>query len=376
MQASDQKLTEAGLSATSKKVRAMRDLVFAAWERDVRLFVPGAQDLLHPILMNTLPVFYDNIAEALTPDHPREQATSNNDIAAAHGNERARMTSYGPEQIIHEYQLFRDAFSQVADEQQVYLDRAEWAIVNRSIDSAVRESVKEFTAMHDTFRHRVAASLSHDMRNPLSVLINAAQLLNLAPAPERTPGIVKRIVDNGMRLSSMIDELLDALSFHQGEQLPLNLSRFDALALIERIADDMRAAEGVDCVVVGAAVCGYWCKEALRRAIENLVSNAVKYGDSQTIRIKLDQTHGRMLVSVHNTGNPIAQEHQSHIFQYLWREDSARQHKGWGIGLPFVKNVAESHGGSVAVDSSPATGTTFLIDIPQDCRPFVDGADA
>ena len=45
--------------------------------------------------------------------------------------------------------------------------------------------------------------------------------------------------------------------------------------------------------------------------------------------------------------------------------------KGWGIGLPFVKAVGESHGGSVSVDSSPELGTTFLIDIPVDCRPFV-----
>jgi signal transduction histidine kinase len=56
------------------------------------------------------------------------------------------------------------------------------------------------------------------------------------------------------------------------------------------------------------------------------------------------------------------------------QREAARDAKGWGIGLPFVRNVAESHGGSVAVDSSPATGTTFLIDVPVDCRPFV-GAD-
>jgi hypothetical protein len=83
----------------------------------VRLLIKGAQHVLHPTLLNTLPVFYDNLAEALTPNHPRSNATSNNDIAAAHGNERARMTSYEPEQIVHEYQLFRDAFSRVADEQ-------------------------------------------------------------------------------------------------------------------------------------------------------------------------------------------------------------------------------------------------------------------
>jgi len=76
-------------------------------------------------------------------------------------------------------------------------------------------------------------------------------------------------------------------------------------------------------------------------------------------------------MSVHNSGNAIDREHHGQIFEYLWRDGSTKGKRGWGIGLPFVKSVAESHGGSVAVDSSPATGTTFIIDIPVDCRPFV-----
>jgi signal transduction histidine kinase len=373
MLATDQKIGEGGLSATSRKVLAIRDDVFAAWESDVRRLVQGARDLLHPILINTLPVFYDNIAEALTPDYPRQKATSNTDIASAHGNERARMTSYGPEQIIHEYQLFRDAFSRVAEAHGVTLSRAEWDVFNGSIDSAVRESVKEFTLMHDSFRHRVAASLSHDMRTPVSVVINAAHVLSMAPHPDKLPGIAKRILDNGERLGSMITELLDALSFHRGQKLPLILTQFDVLDLARAVAAETTEHRSIQCSVTGVPVLGYWCENSLRRALENLVTNAVKYGDGTDIRIRIDEAHGRMLLSVHNAGNAIPPEHRGRIFDYLWREGGAQQ-EGWGIGLPFVQNVAESHGGSVAVDSSPGSGTTFLIDIPVDCRPFVVGA--
>lgn len=374
MQASDQKLSENGLSMTSKAVLAMREDVFAEWETHVRRHVSGARDILHPILVNTLPVFYDNIAEALTPNHPRRDATSNNDIAAAHGNERARMTAYGPEQVIHEYQLFRDAFSRVADQCQVTLTRDEWTIVNGSIDSAVRESVKKFTSMHESFRHQVAAALSHDMRTPLSVIVTAAHTINLAPSPERSTALSKRILDNGQRLGTMIEELLDALSFHRGERLPLELSEFDVFELTKAVCADAAMDGGPPCIVVGESVVGHWSESALRRALENLLSNAAKYGDGSGARIKVDQAHGRMLLSVHNTGAPIPMEHRGRIFQYLWREESAKAQRGWGVGLPFVQSVAESHGGSVAVDSSPETGTTFLIDIPIDCRPFVDGA--
>ena len=371
MLATDQKLNESGLSQTSRQVLEMRDIVFEEWEKDVRRLISSAQDVLAPILINTLPVFYDNIAEALTPGHPRLQATSNTDIAAAHGNERARMTSYGPEQIIHEYQLFRDAFYRVADERGVVLSRAEWAVVTSSIDSAVRESVKKFTSMHDTFRHRVAASLSHDMRNPLSVVVSAAHVLLLSPQSEKAPQFAKRILDNGKRLGSMIEELLEALSFQRGQKLPLVLTQFDVLELARTVCDEANDNQHAGCTVTGVSVVGYWCENSLRRAVENLITNAVKYGDGAGIRIKIDEAHGRMLLSVHNSGSVIPMEHRGRIFEYLRREGSGEQ-RGWGIGLPFVQNVAESHGGSVAVDSSPASGTTFLIDIPVDCRPFVE----
>jgi signal transduction histidine kinase len=79
-----------------------------------------------------------------------------------------------------------------------------------------------------------------------------------------------------------------------------------------------------------------------------------------------------MLLSVHNEGEPIPLEQIECIFQVFRRAVAAKEgnKEGWGIGLPYVRNVAESHGGSVAVDSAAGRGTTFLIDIPTDSRPF------
>ena len=72
---------------------------------------------------------------------------------------------------------------------------------------------------------------------------------------------------------------------------------------------------------------------------------------------------------------PIAPEQAERIFDYLRRENNCPA-PGWGIGLPFVQSVAESHGGSIAVDSAPETGTSFIFDVPVDCRPFVPPAGA
>lgn len=77
------------------------------------------------------------------------------------------------------------------------------------------------------------------------------------------------------------------------------------------------------------------------------------------------------MLSVHNKGNPTLMDPHNRIFDYLMREGHADSRPGWGIGLQFVKTMAESHGGSVMVDSSPENGTTFLINVLMDCRPFV-----
>ena len=374
MFASDQNLNENGLSTTSQRVLAMRDAVLMEWEEQVRKFVQGARRIGQPVLINTMPIFFDNLAEALSPDHPRTSATSNNDIAGAHGNERARMTAYEPEHIVQEYQLLRDAFSHVADVEGVELTRPQWRIVNDSIDSAVRTSIREFTSMHDTFRIRMAASLSHDMRNPLSVIVSAAHLLDLGLHETRSPAMVKKIIANGKRLGDMINDMLDALSIQRGEPLPLALVEFDMLALAREVSSNLEPEQSAACSVDGVSVVGHWCQNSMRRALENLVQNGFKYGDGQGIHVRVEESHGRLIVSVHNEGNPISMEQRGHIFQYLWRDVGLEGKKGWGIGLPFVQNVAESHGGSVAVDSAPETGTTFLIDVPVDCRPFIASA--
>ena len=359
--------------ARAQRLFAMRDAVLTAWEQRVRASVRGADQLLTPILINTLPAFFDNLAEALTPGHPRENATSDSNVPAVHGNERARMTNYGPEQVIQEYQIFRDCFVAAAHDAHITLRSKDWRILNESIDMGIRESIREFTAMHEGFRRRIAAGLSHDMRNPLAVICTSAQLLLRQTAPERVAELAHKIAEHSKRLDSMIEELLESLSYHRGQQLPLVLSHFDILPLAQIVADQVNLQQPGKCMVSGQSVTGWWCENSLRRALENLLGNALKYGDDEAIRLHVEATHERMILTVHNGGPAIAPEQSARIFEYLRRENHGPA-PGWGIGLSYVQNVAQSHGGSVAVDSSPETGTSFIFDLPVDCRPFVTPA--
>jgi signal transduction histidine kinase len=79
-----------------------------------------------------------------------------------------------------------------------------------------------------------------------------------------------------------------------------------------------------------------------------------------------------VIISVHNEGDPIPPDQIETVFQVFHRAKAAKEgnRPGWGIGLPYVRSVAESHGGSIGVDSSAERGTTFGIDLPVDARPF------
>lgn len=370
MIATDQNADTEGWPAAALAFLALRDEVLAYWQREVRARVPGASELQHPILINTLPAFYGNLAQALAPSNPRVLATSNNDAASSHGGERARMTTFGPDQVIQEYQILREAI--VAETAgRVALGPAEWAAIDLSINTAVVEAVRNFMAIHDALRKRVAASLSHDMRTPLAVIANGAGLIGMATDLAVAKRGAAKIAANAQRLADMVSDLLDALTERGGPALPLELTRFDMQDLVRAVVDEFNEDTPPRYAADTVSALGYWSASAMRRALENLLGNAKKYGDGGVIAVRLQQAHERVVLTVHNMGPHIPQERQALIFDYLQRDPGDAHAPGWGIGLEFVRRVTEGHGGSVVVDSAAETGTTFTVDVPLDCRPYV-----
>jgi len=372
MLATDQNMDGEGLSRTAQELLSLREAVLDHWEAAVRAEIKGAAELLGPALTDNLPSLYDNLAEVISPGRARDTATQYTTAAMSHGSERARLTCFGPDEVLREYQLFRDAIRDVAQAHGMTWPAQAWAAISRSIEIAACESLREFAATHEALRRRVAAALSHDMRAPLAVIATGAQLIALTGDMEVARRSADKIRRHATRLESMMGELLDALTVLREELPPLALSRFDMLQLAQEVGRQFGEHGGgtFTVSVTGDSVEGTWCAPALRRALENLVSNAVKYGAGGEIRIATSTTRGRLSLSVHNSGPAIPEERRERIFGYLFRYGGPET-AGWGIGLPFVRDVAESHGGSVSVDSSDENGTTFTIDIPVDCRPFV-----
>jgi signal transduction histidine kinase len=176
-------------------------------------------------------------------------------------------------------------------------------------------------------------------------------------------------------MDEMIRELLDTALFEHGERLTIHASNFDMQELIGQVCEQFAALHGPRFDIKAAPVAGWWGRDAIQRALDNLIGNALKYGKPDgTISVSCVPTRGRVIVSVHNEGAPIPPDQLESVFQVFRRAKAAKDGDttGWGIGLPFVRSVAESHGGSLDVDSNAERGTTFTMDIPIDARPFQD----
>jgi signal transduction histidine kinase len=377
--ASDQNIDPDKLSPTARKLLDLRNEVLLEWVKRLRQTVKEAEKLPQPILIDTLPALYGNLAEAITPGYPRATADEGNTVAAEHGGERARLTNYNVHSVIAEYQILRWTILDVLKLNNVELNDEEFFLINASLDGAIREAVTAFALAQGALHERFVTALTHDLRTPLSNAVAYAELIKRSADFVRMKEFAQSIADNLGRMDRMIQDLLDSVKFQMGERLPLRLEEVDIQEVVKEVCDEFTVTHGPRFQFIGNRITGWWDREAIKRAIENIASNAVKYGHPDTpIRIKIDLVNERMLLSVHNEGEPIPPEQIEDIFQLFQRAAAAKEagKDGWGIGLPYVRSVAESHGGSVAADSAVTRGTTFTIDIPQDVRAYENALTA
>jgi len=368
------------------RLLSIREVVIETWQREVRARMQGLPGPNGPAMARRIHSLFDEIAHALfgAPSPADEGGAPSAAVAASRpnvspfdeGHTGVREARVGADQIAHEFHVFKDTLAACAGSS--WLDLTRWRAVERIVDAATREALKTFSDVEEDARRHAAAALSHDMRTPLAIIASGAQLISLAPSLDVARNAALKIDANAARLSDMIADLLDALTLQSGAKLALKLSLFDAYELANEVRDQYleSGAGAVAFEAEGASTVGYWCRDALRRALENLVNNAIKYGDGGLVHIGAKEANGRLLLSVRNTGAPIPMDMRQSIFEYFMRDKSVASTTGWGVGLPFVKAVAESHGGDVSLDSTSERGTAFLLELPLDCRPFVDASKA
>lgn len=218
-------------------------------------------------------------------------------------------------------------------------------------------------------RERFVATLSHDLRTPLMAASMSAQLLaRQTNDPVAILKLAGKVVDNMGRADQMIRDLLDANRITAGKKLPVELEAGDLSQILSETLEELSTVHGDRFLLrSGSRIAGDWSRSGIRRIVENLCNNAIKYGAAhRPITVFVVQEGDEVQLKVHNEGPPISPEDQQKLFEPFSRTQSAQigGQRGWGLGLTLVKGIAEAHGGKVSVESSPERGTTFAVTLP------------
>jgi PAS domain S-box-containing protein len=225
-------------------------------------------------------------------------------------------------------------------------------------------------------RERFIMILSHDLRTPLTAARSCAELLNKYPEKtELRMTLPQKIIYHIDRMDRMVRDLLDASRIKSDRPLTLEMRACDLKQVLSGTIEMLSTTYGNRFrLETTGTTQGYWSEDALSRAAENLLINAVKYGDIHApITVRVYSRGHRVSISVHNFGDPIPLDELSTLFEPFERAKKVSQ-KGWGLGLTLVQGVAKAHGGVVTVQSSQESGTTFTLDLPDDARSYQKAA--
>jgi signal transduction histidine kinase len=232
--------------------------------------------------------------------------------------------------------------------------------------------VSDLTARLERDRARAEALgfVTHELRTPLASIQGFAESLLRYPQGPESEEAVETIFRESRRLVAMINTYLDVLRLESGAR-PLRQDAVDVEATVSQVVKVMRplaqAAEVEVTMAVGRDLPNlHGDAQLLGGAILNLVSNAVKYSPpGSAVRVCVAAEADEIAFEVANAGPVIPAGDLARLFEPFYRRPhDEHSTRGWGLGLAFVKRIAEAHGGRVEVESDAQAGTRFRIVVP------------
>lgn len=227
----------------------------------------------------------------------------------------------------------------------------------------------------NAYKSEFLAVMSHELRTPLTSIIAFTELMLMEIAPEEKEQrqCLEEVLQNSQILLRLINNILDLAKIEAGkDQLSLEVIDIaDIIASVESTIAPLARNKGLrfhvriapDIPLTKAD------PEKMRRVVENLAGNAVKFtdkGGKVEILAEHDPEAGEILISVSDTGVGIKEEHQKIIFEKFTQADgsSARKYGGTGLGLSLAKELMELHRGWIKVKSRYGGGSTFTVGLP------------
>lgn len=252
--------------------------------------------------------------------------------------------------------------------------RIETQLLDRELIPLAAVLNSAFARLEQSFRRlsQFTADASHELRTPLAVIQSQAELALLQPrSPAEYRGALETCLKSANRMRSLTDSLL-LLARSDSGRLPQPAENSDLRPIVEDAAAALQerfSAAGVelDCETPEQPLLISAAPGFLRQIPLNLLDNALQHTPSGgRVTVQLQETNGKALLIVTDTGCGIAAEHLPHIFDRFYRVDTARSRRtgGSGLGLAICRSLAEAHGGQIECESIPGKGTTITVQLP------------
>jgi len=243
-----------------------------------------------------------------------------------------------------------------------------WSFYQRKIAEKAHRSAVELAAV----KEHLFANLSHEFRTPLTLILGPASAIKKGNDTKKNLFLIER---NARHLLSMVDQLLDLARLRSDQSNPSESLKVDKIChFVLQTFHSLRIEKNIKLYLVAPIDDFLWVsgtKGSLETILFNLISNSFKYTPvGGEIALQVNSKSQWVFFKLSDTGCGIAQKDQSRIFERFTRLKNAQNYApGTGIGLALVKELVESFGGQISVNSKTDEGSTFMFSLPKTEKP-------
>lgn len=257
-----------------------------------------------------------------------------------------------------------------------YWDWAVWPVKNGSGETtglvAMFSNATDRVKLQQQ-REDFVATLTHDLKTPVSATNRAVQLLLDGDFGEVNPDqreILNTLLQSNTTLYSLVQTLLDVYRFDSGMK-EMKFAPSDLKELITQFVTEVMPLANERNIELTTTLPAYMpdvnCdREELKRVIQNLIDNSLKFTPSGgKINVSLHHNEKANVIVVSDTGKGIPPENMAKLFQRFWQAGSSgRYYASTGLGLYLSRKIVEGHGGQIWCESQPGKGSIFTVELP------------